>query len=270
MRNSEKILVSEPLAKTRDFWDANPCDGQSNLSLRMRFRYEKEPWLLPLLDRISSFGNILEVGCGQGTDALYCCSRMKTGASYTALDLSPKSVEAARRAAEEAGGMLRVMPLFSEGNAEALDLPDERFDSVVSLGVLHHTENLDRALGEVHRVLVKGGEAYISLYRRFSPKLLGAHALRLILRPMGGINQMLLSGLKGIGTDHPFGTMIHECVGVPILRSYTRRDLVRQFAGFREMEIQPVGVGLKLFSANSFIDRNLQWLGAQWLVRAVK
>ena len=53
-----------------DFWSGNPCDGQADLAARQHFRYGKEAWLPPVLDTIAvRHGKLLEVGCGQGTDA---------------------------------------------------------------------------------------------------------------------------------------------------------------------------------------------------------
>lgn len=53
---------------------------------------------------------------------------------------------------------------FRFGGAEAIDLPDDSMDAVLMLKSLHHVPvtQMDRALAEIHRVLVPGGLAYIS------------------------------------------------------------------------------------------------------------
>jgi len=53
---------------------------------------------------------------------------------------------------------------FRYGGAEAIDLPDAGIDMVVMLKSLHHVpvHLMDKALDEIHRVLVPGGLAYIS------------------------------------------------------------------------------------------------------------
>lgn len=53
---------------------------------------------------------------------------------------------------------------FRYGGAEAIDLPDASVDVVLMLKSLHHVpmELMERALGEMNRVLIPGGLAYIS------------------------------------------------------------------------------------------------------------
>ena len=49
-----------------------------------------------------------------------------------------------------------------------MPFPERSFDLVYSNGVLHHVEDTDRAIGEVHRVLRPGGTAQVMLYHRDS------------------------------------------------------------------------------------------------------
>src|SRR3546814_1101008 len=63
-------------------------------------------------------------------------------------------------------------------NAEAMTFPDDSFDLVFGSGIIHHLD-IDRAFGEIARVLRPGGRAVfieplglnpaIELYRRFTP-----------------------------------------------------------------------------------------------------
>ncbi|ADU61715.1 Methyltransferase type 11 [Pseudodesulfovibrio aespoeensis Aspo-2] len=264
-------MVQDKLSQTRDFWDANPCDGQSETRRRMQFRYRKEPWLPPLLDEIAEHENVLEIGCGQGTDAIYCCQRMNESASYTGIDISPISVQNAQSAVTTMSSTLRVLPTLVQGNAENLSFDDSSFDCVVSTGVLHHTPSLENSLSEVRRVLRPDGLAVISLYRLFSPKLLGAYALRLPVRfgvRLFAAHDSVRRMLDKIGTDHLLGTMLHECLEVPILNSYTRKELNDAFSAFAAVSIVPVGFGFALFGAAKYIDFNMPWLGAMWVVTA--
>jgi SAM-dependent methyltransferase len=96
---------------------------------------------------------VLEMGCGLGRlTTLLACS----GAQVSAFDLSPGSVDVARRRAELHG----VGDAVDVTVAAAEDMPyaDESFDVVIGKGVLHH---LDVALAgpELHRVLRPGGRA---------------------------------------------------------------------------------------------------------------
>jgi ubiquinone/menaquinone biosynthesis C-methylase UbiE len=45
---------------------------------------------------------------------------------------------------------------------------DASFDYVYSIGCLHHTGNLSRAISEVYRVLAPGGTAVVMLYNKYS------------------------------------------------------------------------------------------------------
>src|SRR5207244_2624524 len=61
--------MSGELDATRRFWNASPCDGQEDAASRARFRYGKDPWLLPLLGQIAAaHPDVVEIGCGQATD----------------------------------------------------------------------------------------------------------------------------------------------------------------------------------------------------------
>lgn len=127
----------------------------------------------------------LDLGCGQGTDALYLASR---GYRVTGLDLSAVACDIARRQAEERG--LQGVS-FLVGNALATPFADGSFDVVSDRGCFHHIALRDRDAyaREVARVLRPGG-AY--LYRNFcfrsqfrvSPaELLTEEAVRKVFAP---------------------------------------------------------------------------------------
>jgi SAM-dependent methyltransferase len=261
------------LERTRAFWDRNPCDGQADLARRRQFRYDKEPWLPEVLSAAARNASILEVGCGQGTDALYCCSLMRQG-SYRGIDYSPNSVSQARRNGETLSASLAVVPTFEVGNAEALPFEDDHFACVMSLGVLHHTPNTAQAIGEVHRVLRPGGLAYVSLYRLLSPKLLGAYLLRgasRLLDTAVGKPGRALELTRALNPESWLGTMLVEGIGVPVLKSYRRGEIERLFAKFSSLDIRPVGNGFRLFGLSAALDGvSRSVFGAQWLVVARK
>jgi len=217
-----------------DFWSSNPCDGQSDLATRRVFRYRKEPWLLPILRNIGRHHqNVLEVGCGQGTDALEICRALRPGSHFVGIDYSSGSIEAARSAIREAGA-LPVAPRFERGDATALAFADNSFDAVYSMGVLHHVDDTQRTIAEVHRVLRPGGIAYVALYNSNSIKLKAAHALRSMQVMLDKLTFMKNSLLPLARTmpERLFGTMFIECFGVPVLKSYTRAEMLRLFGRF--------------------------------------
>jgi SAM-dependent methyltransferase len=114
-----------------DVWDAM---GRSRGEFLDYFR--------PLLSRLSS-GRILEIGCGEGGILAAI-----DAAEKVAVDLSPAAIKVARTKADGE---------FSVALAEALPFPTERFDLVVSLGVMEHFLDERRAFREIRRVLRPGG-----------------------------------------------------------------------------------------------------------------
>jgi SAM-dependent methyltransferase len=88
---------------------------------------------------------VLEAGCGWGELAGWIAR--ETSAEVVALDLSPRMVELAR----ERGVDARV------GDVQELAFADGEFDCAVAAWMLYHVPNLERALGELARVLGPDG-----------------------------------------------------------------------------------------------------------------
>ena len=89
--------------------------------------------------------SVLEVGCGPGELSARIGGEL--GASVVALDISPRMVELARGRGIDA----RL------GDAQALPFEDESFDLAVAAWMLYHVPDVNRALGELARVLRPGG-----------------------------------------------------------------------------------------------------------------
>ena len=107
---------------------------------------------------------LLDVGCATGDYTLLWARR---GFRMTGADLSPASIETARRKAQLAGqgGMQ-----FLTADAETLSgVPDAAFDGVVSFSALRYVPNLDRALAAIARVLKPGGVAALDFPNRYCP-----------------------------------------------------------------------------------------------------
>ena len=89
---------------------------------------------------IKSIDKVLEIGCGLG----YFGETF--GVNYTGLEIDKERVAFCK-----AKGLNVV-----EGNAELLPFPDESFDVVVWVDVLHHT-NYEKVVKEIKRVLKPNG-----------------------------------------------------------------------------------------------------------------
>ena len=104
------------------------------------------------------FGNVagkdvLEYGCGINSDGLALAAE---GARVTGIDISPVAIEESNGLAKEQGLTDRVA--YHVMNAEELTFPDNSFDLVCGIGILHHLD-LEKGYSEVARVLRPGGYA---------------------------------------------------------------------------------------------------------------
>jgi ubiquinone/menaquinone biosynthesis C-methylase UbiE len=98
---------------------------------------------------------VLEIGCGHGGAATLVCERLD-GGRLTAVDRSPKMIEAARSRNAEYVESGKAEFLVAE--LEDLDLGDRRFEKIFAVRVgLFHREP-ERARGLAERWLAPGGD----------------------------------------------------------------------------------------------------------------
>ncbi len=157
--------------QVREFWNAHPCGSkfaQEEVGSAEFFaaieqhRYATE-WHIPQVVDFPRWrgAQVLEVGCGLGTDAVQFA---RAGAQYTGIDLTPRSIEMVRHRFIMQG----LTGEFQVADAENLPFDDNHFDLVYSHGVLHHTPDTQKAINELHRVLKPGGRAMVMLYHKRS------------------------------------------------------------------------------------------------------
>jgi len=163
--------MEKKLEQVEEFWDNNLCGShfieEKYLSKEFfdkyrEFRYKKEHHILRIVDFKSAVGkDVLEIGLGVGADSTNWAKYAK---SHTGVDLTNEAVKATRMHFEH----LNLKGNIIQGNAEALELPDNSFDIVYSHGVLHHSEDIMKTFAEVHRVLRPNGEFIVMLYSKAS------------------------------------------------------------------------------------------------------
>jgi ubiquinone/menaquinone biosynthesis C-methylase UbiE len=169
-----------PIDKVRAYWNARPCNirhSQKEIGSKEYFeeveqrKFFVEPHLVSFADFPSVKGKrILEIGCGLGTTAI---NFAKAGAAHvTAVDLSEKSLELAKKRAEVYGLSDRME--FIHANAEHLSdyVPQQQYDLIFSFGVIHHTAHPEKVLQELQNYLSPQGQLKIMLYYRYSWKAL--------------------------------------------------------------------------------------------------
>jgi len=112
------------------------------------------------LDRVVS-KDVLEVGLGYGTVSQLLAAQAK---SYVGLDIAAGPVAVVNRRMS----LFNLKGALRQGSILEAPFADASFDVVVTIGCLHHTGDLQRALDEVHRVLRPGGWALVMIYNAFS------------------------------------------------------------------------------------------------------
>jgi arsenite methyltransferase len=102
---------------------------------------------------------VLDIGCGGGIDTILAARGTGPTGRVIALDFLPEMLERTRLAASDAG-LANVDLLESE--MEAIDLPDDSVDLVISNGVINLSARKARVLAECARVLRPGGRLCVS------------------------------------------------------------------------------------------------------------
>lgn len=116
----------------------------------------------PVLEALLGPGvRVLEVGCGTGW--LSNSMGRHYAAEVTGIDMNPDAIEFAR----QVGRSLRQATEFKCADLFEFT-PDRPFPVVVSMGVLHHTQDCSGAVQRVcSELLAPGGHALIGLYHRY-------------------------------------------------------------------------------------------------------
>ncbi len=106
---------------------------------------------------------VLDLGCGTATLTILL-KQAHPDAAVTGLDGDPEVLRIGQAKAEKAGVHLTL----DQGMAYALPYPDGSFDRVVSSLMFHHlsTQDKQRAMNEVYRVLRPGGSFWIADFGR--------------------------------------------------------------------------------------------------------
>ena len=227
------VFSQLPIERVREYWDNRPCNIRHSpkpVGTREYFdevetrKYFVEPHILRFAEFERWRGKrVLEIGCGIGTDTM---NFARNGASVTAVDISEKSLEIARKRAEVNGLADRIR--FFHGSAEQLDqvVRPEAFDLIYSFGVIHHTPHPDRVLEQIRNYVRPGSTMKVMVYNRYSWKVFW------ILLTYGKCQFWRLAELVARYSEAE--------TGCPVTYSYSRRDLrdLMEKHGFHVKQIQ--------------------------------
>ena len=111
------------------------------------------------LGRLKPGEQVLDLGCGAGTDSLIAAQMVGSEGSVAGIDMTAEMLEKARAAAVELGA---ENVEFVEGEVERLPFADMSFDVVISNGVIDLVPDKDAVVSEIHRVLRPGGRIQIA------------------------------------------------------------------------------------------------------------
>lgn len=102
---------------------------------------------------------VLDLGCGGGIDSILAARRTGSAGRVVALDFLPEMLARTAEAASDAG-LDNIDP--TEGELEAIPLPDDSVDVIISNGVVNLSPRKARVLAECARVLRPGGRLCVS------------------------------------------------------------------------------------------------------------
>jgi 2-polyprenyl-3-methyl-5-hydroxy-6-metoxy-1,4-benzoquinol methylase len=175
---TREIFSDVPVDAVRSYWNGRPCNIRHSAKEPGTREYfdevEARKYLVePHIPAFAEFPRwagkkVLEIGCGIGTDTM---NFARHGAQVTAVDLSDKSIEMARRRAEVFGLTDRIR--FFQGDSEHLSslVPVERYDLVYSFGVIHHTPHPGAVLDQIRKYMDASSTLKVMVYNRRSYKV---------------------------------------------------------------------------------------------------
>lgn len=131
---------------------------------------EFEKWFLPLMgfrdnleykSYFNQFRRVLDAGCGNGRETRKI-AQLCPETHVTGIDVSDAVQSAIAHTADLPNVTIRQVDIMSA------DMP-ESFDSIISLGVLHHTPDTKRSPAKLASMLAPAGEIIVSVYRKKAP-----------------------------------------------------------------------------------------------------
>jgi len=140
------------------------------------FVQRQETLFFKKLREMEANGSCLEIGCGRGA-AVELIIKAFGPRRIHASDIDPEMI---RLAVLKGEPRHRGRVLHLVADAQYLPYPDGCMDAVFNYGILHHLEDWRLGIGEIGRVLRKGGgfyfeEIYPPLYANFLFRRILAH-----------------------------------------------------------------------------------------------
>ena len=162
--------------KIKNYWNNKPCNINHSSNEKGTIEYfdeveNKKYFVEPHIKSFADFNkwknkNVLELGCGIGTDSI---NFARAGANLTIIELSDKSLDLCKKRFE----LYNLNATFICGNIENLSdyIKNTKFDLIYSFGVIHHTICPKNVINGIYDLLKPDGELRFMVYSKISYKL---------------------------------------------------------------------------------------------------
>lgn len=225
-------------AETRKQWNRTPCGTGNFLGhveaescayfdrIRSHRHEVSDTWIPRLIPFAAAKGKrLLEIGHGIGSDLL---TFAENGAEVHGIDITEEHHRLAKRNFEVHGIPVQLKLC----DAADIQYPSGYFDIVYSHGVLHHTPDTARCLGEAYRVLKPGGLLILSVYRTYS----GFHFFNKLFE-----QGLVRRDLFRLGYDGLMATIERGADGTtikPLVKTYRASQLRHMLADYSRLSFR--------------------------------
>ena len=175
---------------------------------------------------------VLDIGCGNG----YVLSHYaRNGAEVHGIDLTETALRLSRRRFELAG----LPGAFQLTDGVTIAYPDDHFDIVCSMGVLHHIEDPRPMVDEIHRTLRPGGTVILMLYHRYSWKYMVVLRLKRLFDPHYRGKTMEQALNMNDGDDCPLARVYSRAEARAVLSRFTDHRFAVNQLSWKQLLLAP-------------------------------
>lgn len=246
----------KPLIK--EYWqDKQPNIWYSKEEIGTKQYYDKVEKLrynkyYPHIPKIANFEGhmdekILEIGVGIGTDLKQYA---KNFAICYGVDLTEGAIEQTRKHL----GTFNLTANLQVMDAEDLRFDDNTLDLIYSFGVLHHTPDTKKAIGEIKRVLKPNSKAIVMLYS----KSWQHYIIRI------GVIGILKGELRKMSVQELINKYSEAYGFSPLTKLYNKKEIKELFKDFKEVHITHYH-----YKDNFFQWKSGYYMG-NWIIKATK
>jgi ubiquinone/menaquinone biosynthesis C-methylase UbiE len=152
--------MSDQVSEVGSYFDAEALEYVRGRERQPSFVAQKR-FVLEMLE--GTGGRALDIGCGP---AMMEEALLERGFEVWGIDTSAQMIAFAKE--RMAGHRMAARCHLSVGEGEHLAFAEGFFDAIVSMGVLEYLPSYERMIGEMHRLLRRGGIAVLTVPNRIA------------------------------------------------------------------------------------------------------